>query len=127
MLGISQSSDDCYYDPYNIADDHCQNGQCYSLADISSSKSLSLQTSILIGIGVSAVCIVCLTVGALYWHRRQINSAEKRLNMLTSFSLPTYVQSVKGTSAGVRIHSSTSQPSLVETSVNLEPTTSAVP
>ncbi|CAF4840480.1 unnamed protein product [Rotaria sp. Silwood1] len=142
MFGIGQSSNDCFYDPYNagkkcynsdhtgyiccLADDRCQNGQCYSLGD-TSSKSLPLETSILIGIGVSAFCIVCLTVGALYWHRRQINRAENRSNLLTSFSLPTFVQPTKGTSAGVRIHSSTSQPPLVETSVNLKLATTVNP
>ncbi|CAF1107523.1 unnamed protein product [Rotaria sordida] len=143
ILGVNQSSDDCFYDPHNIGkkchnsdhteyvccllDDRCQNGQCYSLDEISPSKSLPLHTSILIGIGVAAICIVCLAVGALYWHRRQIKSTEKRSTLLSSFSQPTYVSSSTGNSAGVRIHSSKSQSASVEPGVTIELTTTTKP
>jgi hypothetical protein len=87
------------------------------------SKSLPLETSVLIGVGVSVFSIVSLIIAAVYWHRRQMSKSKKPLNPLASFSQSINTPSRSGTSAGVRIRSPTSLPPSLETSVQLEPPT----
>jgi hypothetical protein len=101
-------------------DHYCKNGECIPFGADPPSKSFPFSIAIITGVGASVFCLVCLVIGAMYWHRKQMNNTEKRLSPLSSFSQPL---SRSGSSAGYRINSSTSK----ETSVNLEPSIITTP
>ncbi|CAF0829676.1 unnamed protein product [Adineta steineri] len=86
--------------------DHCQDGKCSPLGITAPSKLLSTADFIFIGIGAAFCGVLCLTIAAIHYHRRQITNTQKRPNSFASFSTPFNVSPRAMSSAGVRIHSS---------------------
>lgn len=77
--------------------------------------------AVLIGVGVSTVTLTLVIVIAIYTHRRYMNSKHMSLNGLAFFSQSINNTSPsKGSSAGVRIHASSSKSPSDETNDNLE-------
>jgi uncharacterized protein HemX len=94
-----------------VVTESCQDGHCRSFTT-PSSKGISTQTALLIGIGVGIFAILCLALGIVYWRHQQQKTPQNKPNFLASFSTSRRTTS----SAGVRIRSSTSG----ETSIKLQ-------
>jgi hypothetical protein len=90
-------------------------------------NDIPVHTYILIGVGVTVFAIVCIVIGALYWHRRQMNKTESRYNPFSSYSQSSSGSSRDVSSVGFRIRTSPSQPSKIVASVNIETSTTIKP
>jgi hypothetical protein len=77
---------------------------------------MPLENSIAIGLGVTVFVLVILTIGAIYWHHREMNYVKREPNLLASYTTSSKVAFRSNSLTGVRLHST---PSL-DTSIKLE-------
>jgi len=82
---------------------------------------------ILIGVGVALIGVVTVIIGALFWQRRQIKQMEKSFEPLASFSQPSKISFRNNSSVDSRVRTPTSEPSAVETTINVETSTTSKP